>query len=156
MQQTGVNDLVKRGIATGLIAAAASAGVLIGFGRAHRAAFRPLNAVAHVFIGSRAYLFDEFDLRVTTLGVLVHVASVVLWGVIFTALARRLRGWMVVGAALVFVGAAYVVDYAIVPERLRPGFEIALSRGEISVVYLVLAAALALGLKLTRTPVDIG
>ncbi len=112
--------------------------------------------MAHAIVGSRAFQFNGFDIRITTLGVALHVASMLVWGVIFTALARTLRGWMLAGAALAFAAVACVVDYGVVPERLRPGFETTLSRAEVSVVYLVLAIALAFGVKLSRAPVDIG
>ncbi len=146
---------MQRGIAAGLIAGGATAGVLLGFGHARRTAFRPINAIAHVFFGSRALLYDGFDVRVTIAGLVVHLVSLAVWGVIFAALASRLRGWALAGAALVFTALAYIVDYVLVPERLRPGFEVALSRPEISIVYLVMAIALAFGLKLSAQTVDI-
>src|SRR4029078_7844555 len=43
-----LRERVTVGLQVGLIAAAATTGVLLGLGRAHGATFRPLNAVAHV------------------------------------------------------------------------------------------------------------
>ncbi|MEP6690737.1 MAG: hypothetical protein ABJD07_06235 [Gemmatimonadaceae bacterium] len=147
--------IVTHGIVAGAVAAAATGGALIGFGRARGSAFRPLNAIAHAVLGSRAFLFDAFDPLVTTLGVVVHLVSLLLWGLLFAALVQRLRGWALAAAGLLFAWAAYAIDYGLVPERLRPGFETALLPREIGVVYVVLALSLAAGVKLSHSSADI-
>ena len=47
---------VRDGIEIGVIAGAATAGALMGFGHARGATLQPLNAVAHMFAGSRALM----------------------------------------------------------------------------------------------------
>ncbi|HUO51845.1 MAG TPA: hypothetical protein VMT93_04960 [Gemmatimonadaceae bacterium] len=141
---------LREGMRSGLVAAAATAGVLIGLGSAHGAALRPLNSVAHILIGSRAYYMEGADLLVTPLALLTHTASVMLWGVLLALATGRLTGPRLYGAALVFAGLTWIVDFRIVPDRLRPGFESGLSPVEVSLVYIVLAVSLAWALDRER------
>ena len=64
---------MREGVRCGVVAAAATAGVLLGFGIARGAAMRPLNSVAHILIGSRAYYMVGLDWFVTPLALLTHV-----------------------------------------------------------------------------------
>jgi len=141
---------IREGVRAGLIAAAATAGVLIGLGSAHHAAMRPLNSVAHILIGSRAYYMEGVDPIVTPLGVVAHVLSIVIWGILLATVTRTLGGVRLYGAALAFAGFTWLVDLRLLPERLRPGFESGLSAAEIATVYLVLALSLAWGLDRER------
>jgi hypothetical protein len=143
---------VGLGVYAGVIAAAATAGALIGFGRARGAAWRPLNAVGHLLLGYRARLMDRFDPLVTPVGIALHVLSVVLWGVLFALIAARLRGWRLAAAAAALGAVAFVIDIHLLPDRLGPGFPAILSRPELIAVYAVLAAALALGIQFGRHP----
>ena len=141
---------IREGLRSGIVGAAATAGALVALGRAHGAALRPLNAVAHIAIGSRAYFLETLDLLVTPMAIALHVASVALWGVVFSLLSPRLRGPKLYPAALAFAAGTWVIDYRIVPDRLRPGFESGLSGIEIGFVYLVLALSLAWALRRER------
>lgn len=145
-----LRERVREGIQAGIVAAAATLGVLVGFGAAHGAWLQPVNAVAHLVVGSRAFLIDDFAPVVTLLGLLVHVASIVLWAVVFSLLAGRLRGWRLGAAAAAFAGAAYVVDQRLTPARLAPGFERSLSGLETAAIYVVFAVALGLGVRFAR------
>ena len=150
-----LTDRLACGVRAGVIAAAATAGVLVGFGLARGAAFAPLNAIAHIALGSRAHLFDDFDPVVTLTGIALHTLSVVVWGVLFALVAWRLPTALVwIGAGLMAV-VAYVAYYHLLSERLRPGFERVLSTTEVASVYVVLAATLALGLTLARARDDV-
>jgi len=134
----------------GIVAAAATLGVLVGFGAAQGAWLQPLNAVAHLVVGSRAFVMDEFDPAVTTIALAIHVVSIVLWATLFTVVADRLRGWWVAVAAAVLAGAAYLVDQRLTPAHLAPGFERTLSTPETIAVYVVFAAALVVGVHYAR------
>lgn len=134
----------------GIVAAAATLGVLVGFGAAHGAWLQPLDAVAHVVVGSRAYLIDDFVPAVTLLALLIHVLSIVLWAVVFAVLAGRLRGWGLGAAAAAFAGVAWLVDQRLTPAGLAPGFERSLSGAETAAVYVVFAVALGLGVRVAR------
>ncbi len=131
------------------MAAAATAGALIALGYAHGAALRPLNSVAHIVTGSRAYYMERFG-GITVVALLVHVVSVIVWGIVFAALTRKIRGAVLYALAIAFAAATWVVDYRIVPDRLKPGFESGLSGAEIGLVYLVLGLSLAWALDRER------
>ena len=143
-------ERVRQGIGAGCVAAAATTGALIGFGRARGTPAAPVNAVAHMLIGSRAKVMEGFDIGVTPMALGLHTVIVLGWGVLFALLAARLRGMRLFAAALLFAAAVLLIDYYIVPPQLRPGFETVLSRAEVAAVYAVLALSLALGLSAAR------
>jgi hypothetical protein len=147
-----VNRL-REGTGIGIVAAAATAGTLMGFGHARGATLQPLNAVAHMYAGSRAVMITGFQPDVTLGAIAIHLLSMIIWGLVLAYAARGLRG---VPRALAPVGVAvlaYLLDRFVAPERLRPGFAELLSAGEVIFVYVVLGAALAAGLwAMRRTP----
>ena len=140
---------VREGIRAGIVAAAATAGALVALGRSHGAALRPLNSVAHMLVGSRAYYMEGAS-WITAVGIAVHLLSVTAWGVILSFATTRIRGWTLYAAAVLFASATWTIDYHIVPDRLRPGFESGLSGAEIAIVYIVLGLSLAWGLDRER------
>lgn len=148
-------DRIRIGVRAGVIAAAATAGVLVGFGLARGAPAQPINAVAHIALGSRAFLFDDFNLLVTLTGVTLHALSVIVWGVLFALVAARLSPHLLWLGAVLMAAVAYVADYHLLGERLRPGFERVLSAAEVVSLYVVLGAALALGVLLARARDDV-
>lgn len=141
-----LRERVRRGLVAGVIAAAATVGVLLGLGRAHGATFTLLNDAAHILIGERARLVESPHAVVTSLAMLVHALSVLLWGVLFALLAASWSGWRLAAAAVAFSAAILLVDTLILPPVLRPGFETAMSVAELILLYAVLAVALALGI----------
>jgi hypothetical protein len=146
-------ERVGRGLVAGVVAAGATAGTLLGLGRARGAAFALLNDAAHILIGSRALSVDTFSAQVTGLAMLVHLASLLLWGVLFALLAGGLRGWRLAIAAVLFAGGALALDVLVLPPSLRPGFETAMTAGELALLYAVLAAALAIGVREARSAI---
>jgi hypothetical protein len=137
---------LQEGIGLGVIAGAATAGTLMGFGHARGATLQPLNAVAHMFAGSRAFMTTGFQPVITGGALAIHFLSTIVWGVLLVYLAEPLSAR---GRALAPFGVgilAYLLDRFVAPNGLRPGFEELLSSGETTFVYVVLAAALAAGL----------
>jgi hypothetical protein len=132
-----------------VIAAAASAGALVAFGRTHGASLRPLNSVAHILVGSRAYYMVGVS-WITVVALVVHFASIAVWGVLLSLATARIRGLALYATAAAFAAATWIIDYRVVPERLRPGFESGLSPTEIALVYLVMGLSLAWGLDRER------
>lgn len=138
-----LRDRLLLGVWIGLVAAAATAGALVGFGWARGAPLQPLNTVAHVLVGSRAFYVRGLDPLVTPAGMLVHVVSLVAWGMLFSLASGRARvagAWVI---AFLFATVVAVIDFVVLPERLSPGFEAMLSTGEVIVVYGVMAVAMA-------------
>lgn len=143
-------DRLLRGVWIGLVAAAATAGALVGFGWVRGAPLQPLNTIAHVLLGSRAFYVREAHPLVTPLGLGVHVLSLILWGVLFSVAVGRRRGaWLWAGAVL-FAVAVAAVDFLLLPARLSPGFETVITRGEIIVVYALMAATMGMAARSLR------
>jgi hypothetical protein len=142
----------REGIGLGIIAGAATAGTLLGFGRARGAMLQPLNAVAHMFAGSRAFMTTGFQPGITGGALAIHFFSTIIWGIILAYVADSLRGRARAIAPVGVAILAYLVDRFVAPNALRPGFEEILSSGETTFVYVVLAASLAAGLWATSPP----
>jgi hypothetical protein len=137
---------VRDGIGYGVIAGAATAGALMGFGHARGATLQPLNAVAHMFAGSRAFMTTGFQPMITGGALMIHFVSTIIWGLLLAYIAAPLSGWARAVAPVTVGVVAYLVDRFVAPNGLRPGFEQLLSSGETTFIYVVLAAALAAGL----------
>ena len=145
-----LRESVREGVRSGIVAAAATAGVLLGFGIARGAAMRPINSVAHILIGSRAYYMVGLDWLVTPLAVLTHVAMSCAAGIVFAALAARLQSARLYALAAGYALALWLILDFVLPARVRPGFESGLSNAEILIVYLVLTLSLAWALARER------
>ena len=131
------------------LAAAATVGVLALRGRREDgSAAAPLNAVSHVYWGERALQEDRVSLRYTGAGFVTHVISALMWGVVYEKLlgerGRRPLSRLVRDTAAATAAIA-AVDFAVVPQRLTPGFEHRLSTPSLLGVYTALGLALAAG-----------
>jgi hypothetical protein len=140
------DNRVRDGIGFGVIAGAATAGALMGFGHARGATLQPVNAIAHMFAGSRAFMTTGFQPAITGGALVLHFLSTIIWGVLLAYIAAPLTGWARAIAPVSVGIAAYLVDRFVAPNGFRPGFEQLLSSGETTFIYVVLAAALAAGL----------
>ena len=140
------DNRVRDGIGFGVIAGAATAGALMGFGHARGATLQPVNAIAHMFAGSRAFMTTGFQPAITGGALVLHFLSTIIWGVLLAYIAAPLTGWARAIAPVSVGIVAYLVDRFVAPNGFRPGFEQLLSSGETTVIYVVLAAALAAGL----------
>src|SRR6478672_7553619 len=142
---------VRDGIGFGVIAGAATAGALMGFGHARGATLQPLNAIAHMFAGSRAFMTTGFQPAITGGALVIHFLSTIVWGILAVYVAAPLSARGRVLAPLGVGVVAYLVDRFVAPNGLRPGFEELLSSGETTFIYVVLAVALAAGLWVSRS-----
>lgn len=136
----------REGIGLGIIAGAATAGALMGFGHARGATLQPLNSVAHLFAGSRAFMTTGFQPAITGGALLIHFISTIVWGLLLAYVAAPLTGFARTLAPIGVGILAYLLDRFVAPNGLRPGFEELLSSGETTFIYVVLAGALAVGL----------
>ena len=128
----------------------------MGFGHARGATLQPLNAVAHMFAGSRAFMTTGFQPAITGGALVLHFLSTIIWGVLLAYIAAPLTGWARAIAPVSVAVLAYVSVRCVAPNGLRPGFEQLLSSGETTFIYVVLAAALAAGLWATTRMVPRG
>ena len=146
-----LRDRVRVGVWIGLVAAAASAGALVGFGWVRGMPLQPLNSVAHVVVGSRAFQVTAAHPLVTSAGVLVHVISLVAWGILLSLILRRARRAHTWAIALAFAVVVAVIDFVVLPAGLSPGFETVLTRREVVVVYAVMGVAMGIAAGVSRT-----
>lgn len=139
-------SVLQRGIAAGLVAAAAIMGLLLGIGRRAGTAFRPLNATAYAVIGTRADGVWGFG-HVTIIGVLVVLALSAVAGILVAWLSPSQRTLREVLAAAGVALAGYFV-HVHVAARIDGGLSALLSLGELRALYITLASALVVGMRL--------
>jgi len=141
---------LRDGAIAGSLASVMSTIVLAVAGsRQAGSAVAPTNAVSHWLWGSESLQEQRPTLRHTLVGYVTHHLSSIFWAVLCSRLygqgddAKRFS--RAVAGGLATSAAAYAVDYTIVPERLRPGFEHRVSPAAVLCTFGALAAGLALG-----------
>src|SRR5690606_26728867 len=116
--------------------------------REEGSAAAPLNAVSHVYWGDRALHKNRTTMRYTGAGLATHVASALLWGVVYEKLigerAPRPLSHLVRDTAAASAAIA-ALDFGLVPHRLTPGFEHRLSTPSLFGVFVALGLGLAAG-----------
>jgi hypothetical protein len=146
-------ELVATGALTGTVASFAAGAALALAARAEgRGALQPINATSHWLHGRSAGGRQGADLEHTGTGLATHHASAMFWGTIFEGLRasrrRRSPATTLCDAGLV-AGLAAVVDYGLVPRRISPGWELALSPRGVAAGFAGMALGLAAGGLLT-------
>ena len=140
---------VAGGIAAALLAAAATAGALVGFGMRDRAPARFFSAAGQQLRGIPPFVTPDRGFGAAAwLGIAQHLVVVGLWAVLFTSLAARLRGLALAAAAAAFATAVFLLDGAL-PDTLRLAAG-ALNAPQRLVVAIIFAAALVVGMRLAR------
>jgi hypothetical protein len=130
----------KDGAVSGSMASLLSTAVLAVCGKRETGSpFAPTNAISHWLWGDRAAAHDEANKRHTLAGYAIHHGASTLWAVLYEKwfgdlLHKERLGTAVAGAAAVS-GLACFVDYQLTPRRLRPGYELRLSRSALFWVY---------------------
>ena len=145
---------VRRVVTSGALASVASAAAALACSHLENGhAARPMNAVTHILDGGEPPSHNGSWGRNTALGFAIHTGASIFWAAFYEGLfgrhARRSVAHAVLdGAAISAV--AYAVDYFVVNERFRPGFERYLSGRSMLAVYTALAAGFAAAACLTR------
>lgn len=137
--------IVMRGLKTGAVLSLTSTAAVMLAGLWETGSpWAGVNAISHIVDGDDISQPSEFSPRESSIGLAVNAAAMLGWAVLYEgalALAGKKSNPLTAAAAS---AAAYIVDYKIVPPRLRPGMEKKLSRDAIFAAYAVLAATLAL------------
>jgi hypothetical protein len=139
------------GMLAGALAAAATAGALLGFGIQQGTPARPFNAVASLLLGDRAHAIWGFHPVVTVIGAVVLVALTLGWGVLFARVARGMRGLRLAGAAAAVAAVALVVDVAIATQLRGVSVSTVLAPAEVVALHIVLGVALGVGMRLATS-----
>lgn len=112
-----LSSRIRVGVRAGLVAAAATAGAIIGFGIRH-------NDWSGPFVSLGVQLMHGFGITdpprflTVTVGTVAHLSWMVLWGITFAALAHR-RSPAISAAFAVLVGiCATLVAWALIPAAL--------------------------------------
>jgi hypothetical protein len=146
------SNSTRRGLAVGTLAASATAGALVGFGLRQGTPSRPFNAIAQLVLRSRAEGVWGFDPTVTLTGVALHVISSLALGVVCLWLAERRGGIARVTIAFAIALAALAAELLVIESMLGAGMSGTLTRVQIVVVHVMLAIALAVGMRLASPP----
>ena len=136
-----------------MLAASATAGALVGFGLRQGTPSRPFNATARLLLGDRAEGVWGFVPSVTMTGVALHVTAMLVWGLIYVRVSRGHRGVARVAIAVAVAAAALLVDLLVVERALHAGVSGVLTPLQVAAVHVVLAASLAVGMRLASPPV---
>lgn len=109
---------------------------------------RPINATSHWLWGPEAGRQRRLDLKHTGVGALTNQGAALFWGALFGLhLSRHPHhdtATILREAALMGLVAS-VVDYGLIPRRLTPGWELALSRRSVALGMAAMALGLGLG-----------
>jgi hypothetical protein len=132
-----------------VLGAAASAGALVGFGVRRGGPGTLLSAAGDRLLGVPAFVAPDRTLGVSALlGVAHHLVAAVAWGLVFAALAGRLRGARLAGVALLVAALAVSAD-RVLPAAFCLAAGVA-SAPQRVLLAIVLAAALATGMRLAQ------
>jgi hypothetical protein len=129
-------------------AVAAVAAVALAARREGLSPLRPINASSHIVWGEEAGKTSDLDARHTALGLAINVGAGFFWGSVMASLRSRRsdRSEANIMSDAATVGLlASVVDYGIVPRRLSPGWENAVSPASVAFGMASMAAGLAAG-----------
>ena len=151
--QGGDPSRVRLGALAGLVAAAVTAGAIVGFGIEHGGAARLFAALGRVVLGNPVVDGRVEQAAVTAVGVLVHAAQVTAIGILFGLVAARARGMRLVLLAIVAALVASVAHLALAPAVLRFGNAVTvfpLQRGQFVALYLLLALGLGGGMRVAH------
>ncbi len=145
---SNLTAIVKSASISGSVAGVVSAAALAALsGSEGRGAVRPVNATSHWLHGDSAGRARDIDFEHTMVGYTTHHLSSVFWALLFEAIRPRplddLAG--TARAACATAAVAGVVDYALVPRRVTPGWELVLPVRKIVLAYVALAAGLTIG-----------
>jgi hypothetical protein len=142
---------LTQGVLAGTVAAAATAGALLGFGVQQGTPARPFNAVASLILGDRAEGIWGFHSVVTVVGVIVLVAMTLGWGLLFARLAGGTRGLRLAGAAAIVAVAALAVHVVIATRLLGANVSDVLAPAQVIALHLILGVALGVGMRLATS-----
>lgn len=117
-----------------------------------RSPLQPLNATSHWIWGPPAGTVSRVDVKHTAVGGATHQLSGMFWGALFGWWAgrrHRSRSELICGAVAAGAVAA-ITDYGLMPRRLTPGWEHAVSGRGVAAGFVGLVGGLAIGALMVR------
>lgn len=139
----------RKALVSGAAASALSTVALAACGRREQgSAAGPNNGPSQWVYGRGAAYRRGASLRYTLVGFLVHHLSATGWALlherVFNNRPRPQTPGERLARAAATAAVANVVDFRLTPKRLRPGFEVQLSKKSLLIVYAAFAVGLAL------------
>ena len=144
---------ITAGIRVGAVAAAATIGAVIGLGLRHGLALRPFTSAGRA-------LFERLGVVGTSsasaiVGLMMAACAIIVLGVCFTVVAAPLRGFPLLGVALVFGAIAWSVSAFVVPSSLAWSTGAVLGGPQRLFIFGMLTVALVAGMRLARSSIQI-
>jgi hypothetical protein len=137
-------------IDAGAIAAAATGGVVAGFGLHRGGMLEPFAAAGRRLLDIAPTETGAARPMALAAGVLAHIGCAMLWAILFGALAGRARGARLLVFALCFAAVGTLVDRRILPVSLRLGHGMDDGVMQTFMLYIVLTLALMVGMRLAQ------
>ena len=111
---------VVSGITSGIVAASATSGALVGFGIRLGTLARVFNAIASIVLGPEAFAVYGYAASPTLVGVLLHVCAMIVCGLVYVLLVTISGGrdiaWALVLSAV--LAAALVIGMRLAQVRV--------------------------------------
>lgn len=110
--------------------------------------WQPINASSHWLWGEEAGQRRRPDIRHTTVGGATNILAAAFWGSLFGVFISRHRrpvASQIIRDASAMGAFAGLLDYGLLPKRLRPGWEHALSSRSVVISMASMALGLAVG-----------
>ncbi len=149
------SPIVRRALVSGALGSIFSTAALVACGRLENSSGAgPVNGPSEWIWGRRAAHRRDVSTRHTVLGYLVHHVASCGWATMFerwVSTRRSPAAGEVLAKAAATAALAAIVDYRVAPKRLRPGFEVQLSKPSLVLVYAAFAAGLAIA-SVRRSP----
>jgi len=135
-----ITQSLTRGFKTGLaLAAATNAVIMLASDKENGSPWAALNCVAHIVDGDEKEQPEDYAPRESWIGILVNGTAMSAWGVLYEGALLVTRTKSSPLTALLAVGAAWVIDYRIVPKRYTPGIEKRLRQRSVLLSYTAMA-----------------
>ena len=140
---------IEAGVTTGLIAAAATSGALMGFGLRFGTPLRPFNTIAASVLGVAAVAASNAPGMVTTIGIAIHVAACIAWSLAYAWIVEFSHGheweWGVATSLVAFALTSMLA------RSFDVGLGTLLSVAQRIALAVVLAIALPMGMRLANS-----
>ena len=138
---------IARIIFSGTVASVITAAGLAALSKAEgRHPLAPINATSHWLFGDKNIKLDGFHPQQTLIGFATHHASAIFWALVYEYGTPRWvpKGYREATAAPTAIFAA-LLDYGLLPPRISPGWELAISKKSVGAGFVLLGAGLAIG-----------
>jgi hypothetical protein len=134
------------GVRTGVLAAAATAGAIVGLGLRHGDALGPFTLAGRTVVGAAPTIVAAVA------GAGLHLGWMVVWGACFTLVAAALRGPKLLVAAALFATGVWALSTYVLPGVAPAARAAGLSIPQSVFLHLLLALGLASGMRLAQRP----